>query len=644
MLARVSISARVAIFATLLAAGSLCVLGYVQLSLLSTALTRATQEQSVRGANQLAGSIAGLSPKIVEVIPADRDGLDGIIIFDANGKVLGAGGGAQATLRGMSAEARTVARSGRLLMEFRVPQGGTRSTPAGRLLPWSSDTTLLVAMVPRDGGALATIYHVGWATERLHSTMVSTALNLGGGAAFLCFALLLMLGRLVTRPLRLLAAEVSHMGEGNLDATLSPQRSPELRQLAADTSQMRDDLLSAVRDSNTDPLTGVANHRGFHERLTAVATAAQLDGSPVALIAIDLDNLKLLNDQFGHQAGDRIIQAVAGAIAGTCRPEDLCGRVGGDEFSVICAGVDLAGGEAIAQRIAAAVRTISLADLAGPAAHTSGLVISVSTGVSDMPGSSSSQDEIVVHADAALYAAKAMRSVGRRVAPCRLSRRTLPLRACARAAARADRARHRGRHRRSRRRDQQPLRGGRRMRRRDRRAARPGRLRSWRACSAPHSSTMRARSGCRTRVLLKPGPLTPEERTVMQRHSALGYRIMLAAGLPEREALWVLHHHEHIDGSGYPHGLRGDEIPLASRILLVADAFQAMTAARPYRAARSPEAALAELRRCAGTQFDRAAVDALTAVVADKPPSSCRRRSAAVVEGPHWRLSEGVAG
>ena len=116
-------------------------------------------------------------------------------------------------------------------------------------------------------------------------------------------------------------------------------------------------------------------------------------------------------------------------------------------------------------------------------------------------------------------------------------------------------------------------------------------------------------------VLLKPGPLTAEERTVMERHSALGYRIMLAAGLPEREALWVLHHHEHVDGSGYPHGLRGDEIPLASRILLVADAFQAMTAPRPYRAARSPEAALAELRRCAGIQFDRAAVDALTAVV-----------------------------
>ncbi len=642
MLARVSISARVAIFATLLAAGSLCVLGYVQLSLLSTALTRATQEQSVRGANQLAGSIAGLSPKIVKVIPADRDGLDGVIIFDANGKVLGAGGGAQATLRGMSAEARTVAQTGRLLMEFRLPQGGMRSKPAGRLRPWSSHSTLLVAMVPRDGGTLATVYHVGWATERLHSTMVSTALNLGGGAAFLCFALLLMLGRLVTRPLRLLAAEVSHMGEGNLDATLSPQRSPELRQLAADTSQMRDDLLSAVRDSNTDPLTGVANHRGFHERLTTVATAAQLDGSPVALIAIDLDNLKLLNDQFGHQAGDRVIQAVAGAIAATCRPQDLCGRVGGDEFSVICAGVDLAGGEAIAQRIAAAVRTISLADLAGPAAVTSGLVISVSTGVSDMPGSSSSQDEIVVHADAALYAAKAMRSVGRQAAPQAVT-------ADAPVSAPAPRL-------------EQTVRGiavaidardGATSSHSDEVAACAGAIGERLGLAGSDLAGLQraaqlhdaGKIGTPDAVLLKPGPLTPEERTVMERHSALGYRIMLAAGLPEREALWVLHHHEHIDGSGYPHGLRGDEIPLASRILLVADAFQAMTAARPYRAARSPEAAVAELLRCAGTQFDRAVVDALIAGVADKPPSSSPPPApAVVVEGPHWRLSEGVSG
>jgi HD-GYP domain-containing protein (c-di-GMP phosphodiesterase class II) len=287
------------------------------------------------------------------------------------------------------------------------------------------------------------------------------------------------------------------------------------------------------------------------------------------------------------------------------------------------------------------VRTLSLADRAGPAAQTAGLVISVSTGVSDMPGSSSSQDEIVVHADAALYAAKAMRSVGRQAAPA--------VAVAATADAPAPRL-------------DQTVRGiavaidardGATSSHSDDVAACAHALGERLGLAGDELAGLQraaqlhdaGKIGIPDAVLLKPGPLTSDERTVMQRHSALGYRIMLAAGLPEREALWVLHHHEHIDGSGYPHGLHGDEIPLASRILLVADAFQALTAARPYRAARSPEAALAELRRCAGTQFDRAVVDALVAVVGEKvlstPPPDA---PAAVVEGPHWRLSEGVAG
>jgi methyl-accepting chemotaxis protein len=148
-----------------------------------------------------------------------------------------------------------VARTRRNLFQFRVPHTGGQSRRVGRLAPWSSNRTVLVAMVPRQGGVLATSYHVGWATDRLRSMAFSSALNLGGAAAFLCFSLLLMLGRLVTRPLGRFANEVRHLGEGNLDAELSPQRSPELRQLAADTAQMRDDLLKAVRDSSTDPLT-----------------------------------------------------------------------------------------------------------------------------------------------------------------------------------------------------------------------------------------------------------------------------------------------------------------------------------------------------------------------------------------------------
>ena len=142
-------------------------------------------------------------------------------------------------------------------------------------------------------------------------------------------------------------------------------------------------------------------------------------------------------------------------------------------------------------------------------------------------------------------------------------------------------------------------------------------------------------------VLLKPGPFTPAEREVMERHSTLGYRIMLAAGLPEREALWVLHHHEQLDGSGYPHGLRGDEIPLPSRILLVADAFEGMTAPRPYHAARSADAALAELRRCAGTQFDSRAVEALERAL-DQGALTGPAPAMAGTRAPGWHLTQGV--
>jgi HD-GYP domain-containing protein (c-di-GMP phosphodiesterase class II) len=102
----------------------------------------------------------------------------------------------------------------------------------------------------------------------------------------------------------------------------------------------------------------------------------------------------------------------------------------------------------------------------------------------------------------------------------------------------------------------------------------------------------------------------------MQAHPALGSHIVSAAELYE-EAGWILHHHERLDGDGYPGRLRGDDIPLESRIIMVADAFEAITAVRPYRARRSVAEAIAELDRHAGTQFDPACVRALRAIVAE---------------------------
>ena len=115
-------------------------------------------------------------------------------------------------------------------------------------------------------------------------------------------------------------------------------------------------------------------------------------------------------------------------------------------------------------------------------------------------------------------------------------------------------------------------------------------------------------------ILNKPAALTEDEYRVMQAHSVLGYEIVQAAGLPQ-EARWVRHHHERVDGHGYPDGLAGDAIPLESRIILVADAYEAMTSDRPYRTAPGQAFAVQELRRGAGTQFDTHVVEALRRVL-----------------------------
>lgn len=141
--------------------------------------------------------------------------------------------------------------------------------------------------------------------------------------------------------------------------------------------------------------------------------------------------------------------------------------------------------------------------------------------------------------------------------------------------------------------------------------------------------------GVPTRVLRKDGPLTPEERRVIELHPEYGHEIVRGIDFLGGARSAILHHHERLDGSGYPYGLAGAEIPEFARVVAVADAFDAMTSTRSYRRARPVPAAVAELRRCAGTQFDprmvRALVRALdrhgwqTAVTSDEPEPVPRR-------------------
>jgi len=116
-------------------------------------------------------------------------------------------------------------------------------------------------------------------------------------------------------------------------------------------------------------------------------------------------------------------------------------------------------------------------------------------------------------------------------------------------------------------------------------------------------------------IIRKPGTLTPDETAVMKRHPVIGADIMQPVELLTDAAHLVRHHHEHYDGTGYPDGLKGEDIPLGSRIVFVADAFNAMTTDRPYRRARSKQEALKILKEHADGQFDAAVVDALKSVI-----------------------------
>jgi putative nucleotidyltransferase with HDIG domain len=122
--------------------------------------------------------------------------------------------------------------------------------------------------------------------------------------------------------------------------------------------------------------------------------------------------------------------------------------------------------------------------------------------------------------------------------------------------------------------------------------------------------------GVPTRLLRKDGPLTPEERRVIELHPEYGHEMVRGIGFLGEARAAVLHHHERLDGSGYPYGLRGGQIPESARVVAVADAFDAMTSTRSYRRARPVPAALEELERCAGAQFDPRMVAALAGALA----------------------------
>jgi diguanylate cyclase (GGDEF)-like protein len=359
--------------------------------------------------------------------------------------------------------------------------------------------------------------------------------------------------------------------------------------------------------ATADPLTGLMNHRSFQERLTAMVGDAFGRDADLALVYLDIDGFKTVNETRGHLVGDRVLEVVAGCLEDVVGAAGSAARIGGDEFALLL--------PRMTDREAALLVELVRSAVAGASAAIEAPV-TISAGICTL---ASARDAEVLRslADGALYWAKAHGrdrcvrydpaiveelSAAERAARLERDRALSGLRALA-AAVDA--------------RDPSTLRHSERVSALAEGIAvalgwEPSRLRRLRDAAVLHDVGKLAIPDA---VLFKPGRLDPEEYEQVKAHSELGAQIVRDL-LDDEQVSWVRGHHERPDGRGYPDGLAAGEIPDGAAILGVADAYDAMTVARPYSAPLLAAEALEECRRLSGVQFDADAVAALESLLA----------------------------
>ncbi len=365
-------------------------------------------------------------------------------------------------------------------------------------------------------------------------------------------------------------------------------------------------LAHAEQRAALDPLTGLDNHRTFHEALRREVEDAAAAGHDLALVLMDIDHFKQVNDTYGHQAGDRVLVEVAARLHDVARDEDVIARIGGEEFGWILRGTDASGALVAAERAREAISAEM--EIVG--------MLTMSAGVCDLAAARDA-NELFELADGALYWAKAHgRDVAIRYAPDvvtdlsaeeraeRLERvRALAgLRALARAVDAKDHS----------------------TRRHSERVAHVA-VQLATAAGWPVSRAARlheagllhdvGKIGLPDAVLFKPGRLTPEEFEQVKQHAPLGANIA-AEVLDDEQVEWIRHHHERWDGTGYPDCLAGDAAGDGAHILALADAWDVMTSLRSYKSPLAVPAALEAVSYTPGRVYKRQTVDALERLIA----------------------------
>lgn len=353
----------------------------------------------------------------------------------------------------------------------------------------------------------------------------------------------------------------------------------------------------AIQLANMDELTGVYNHRYFQDVLSDCIENTQ-NASSICLLFIDIDHFKYYNDLYGHTAGDYVLRKLGDILKKNVRDNDIVARYGGEEFAIVLPGATEEAAVQIANRLRDAVES---EEFEGEEYQPSGS-LTISIGVSSYPSKAKTKQELINTADDALYRAKFFNK--NRVESyysvleelkTDLDEQHIDLISSIKTLISVINAKDRytyahtdrvviycelmGNHLRLSDNDKKRLRYG----------------------AYLHDI---GKIQISKDILNKRGKLTDEEWSIMKDHPGNGVDIIRTVPALKDVCPLILHHHERFDGTGYPHSLKGDEIPFLVRVLSICDSFDAMTSNRPYNKRKNYSEAIIELNANKGSQFD----------------------------------------